>query len=144
MSVGLAGNILCVVNKDEDPDHPGQILPDYTSFRVTRRRQLTPIPDSTVFDDLGSDPSQALVSPDGGLLFGADFLGACSARSGSRRAAGSFRRTPSRCHRGIRRHRAHRPCPSGWRCTRRPQILLYVDFVTISQIGVYRYNNEVS
>src|SRR5262249_12345127 len=35
VSVGLAGDILCVVNKDEDPGHPGQVLPTYTSFRVT-------------------------------------------------------------------------------------------------------------
>ena len=75
MSVGLAGDILCVVNKDQDPGHPGLFLPNYTSFRVTAQGQLTPIPNSTVSVDLGSSPSQALLSPDGSLMFGADFLG---------------------------------------------------------------------
>ena len=75
VSVGLAGDILCVVNQDNDPGHPGQILPNYTSFSVAGNGQLTPIPRSTVYVDAGSNPSQALPSPDDDLLFGADFLG---------------------------------------------------------------------
>ena len=76
MSVGLSDDdALRVVNQDQDPDHPGQFLPNYTSFRVSPQGQLTPVPNSTFSVDPGSSPSQALISPDGSLMFGADFLG---------------------------------------------------------------------
>jgi 6-phosphogluconolactonase (cycloisomerase 2 family) len=141
VSVGLAGNILCVVNKDEDPDHPGQTLPNYTSFRVSHEGQLTPVPDSTVFDDLGSDPSQALISPNGTLLFGADFLG-------------GLLRTFRIDGRGRLIPRDTQPLPASvFAGTNSPPLplglavhptanLLYVDFVTISQVGVYHYNQK--
>src|SRR5207237_3219622 len=75
VSVGLARDeVLCVVNQDQDPGHPGRYLPNYTSFRVTNEGRLIPIPWSTFFVDAGSSPSQALVSPDGGVLLGAEFL----------------------------------------------------------------------
>ena len=76
VSVGLSNdNVLVVVNQDQDPDHPGVFLPNYTSFHVSPQGQLTPIRNSTISLDLGSSPSQALISPDGSLMFGAEFLG---------------------------------------------------------------------
>jgi 6-phosphogluconolactonase (cycloisomerase 2 family) len=139
VSLGLSGDILCVVNKDEDPGHPGRFLPNYTTFRVTRGGQLVPIPNSTVFDDLGSDPSQALVSPGGRLLFGADFLGGILR---SFAIHGNGRLDP----------RAAVPLPPAeFADTGAPPLplglaahptrpLLYVGFVTINRVGVYRYD----
>ena len=75
VSVGLADDVLCVVNQDDDPGHPGQYLPSYTSFKVSPKGKLTPISHSTLYVDAGSTPSQALISPSEKLLFGADFLG---------------------------------------------------------------------
>jgi 6-phosphogluconolactonase (cycloisomerase 2 family) len=141
VSLGLDGDVLCVVNKDEDPGHPGQFLPNYTTFRVTPAGRLVPIPRSTVFDELGSDPSQALVAPGGGLLFGADFLGG---------ALRSFGISPG----GRLDARAVVPLPPDeFADTGAPPLplglaahptrrLLYVGFVTINRVGVYRYNES--
>ncbi len=63
MIPGQESRILCVVNKDEDPDHPGLFLSNYTSFRVIGQGQLISIPNSTVDDDLGSDPSSGWPPP---------------------------------------------------------------------------------
>ena len=73
VSVGLANNdVLVVVNQDQDPMHPGMYLPNYTSFQVSKKGALMPVKNSTISLDLGSSPSQALISPDGKLMFGAD------------------------------------------------------------------------
>ena len=140
VSLGLAGDVLCVVNKDEDPDHPGQILPNYTSFRVTAGGRLIPIPKSTVYDENGSDPSQALIAPGDRLLFGADFLGG---------ALRSFEITSS----GRLQARALLPPPAAeFADTGNPALplglavhpthpILYVGFVTINRIGIYHYNS---
>jgi hypothetical protein len=141
VSVGLAGDILCVVNKDEDPGHPGQVLPTYTSFRVTPRGQLIPVPHSTFFDDLGSDPSQALISPDNNLLFGADFLGGIlrSFRiepNGRLMPADAQPLPPSQFA-----DTGAAPLPLGL-AVHPTEKILYVDFVTISRVGVYRYNKK--
>jgi 6-phosphogluconolactonase (cycloisomerase 2 family) len=141
VSVGLAGETLCVVNKDEDPGHPGQSLPNYTSFHVSSGGRLTPIGNSTFVDDLGSDPSQALISPNGRLLFGADFLGGVLR---SFHIGGNGRLAP----------RDAQPLPAAeFADTGAPPLplglavhpeepILYVDFVTISRIGIYHYNND--
>ncbi len=141
VSVGLAGDILCVVNKDEDPGHPGDFLPNYTSFRVRPHGRLIPIPNSTVFDDLGSDPSQALVSPSGRLLFGADFLGGILRsfqieRSGRLRPADAQELPPAEFA-----DTGAAPLPLGL-AVHPSENILYVDFVTISRIGIYRYNQH--
>ena len=76
VSVGLAGRLLCVVNKNMDPNQdPSTSLPNYTTFRVTSHGKLIPVPHSTIFVDQGSSPSQALIAPGDRLVFGADFLG---------------------------------------------------------------------
>ncbi len=49
VSVGLVGNILVVVNKNEDPKQDTtHSLPNYTSFRVTPQGKLIPVPHSDV------------------------------------------------------------------------------------------------
>ncbi len=139
VSLALRGNILCVVNKDEDPNHPGQSLPNYTSFRVTPRGALIPIPHSTVYDENGSDPSQILLSPGGQVGFGADFLGG---------ALRSFALAPTGrlIPRAIIAPPAFEFADSGapalplGLAVHPTYPLLYVGFVTINRIGIYRYD----
>jgi 6-phosphogluconolactonase (cycloisomerase 2 family) len=140
VSVGLAGNVLCVVNQDQDPGHPGLFLPNYVSFKVTRAGQLVPVRDSAVFVDAGSSPSQALISPDSRVVFGAEFLGGLLR---TLRIGPGGRLIPA----------AAQPLPaSEFADTGAPpnplglavhpnRRLLYVEFVTISRIGVYRYTS---
>jgi 6-phosphogluconolactonase (cycloisomerase 2 family) len=141
VSLGLAGDVLCVVNKDEDPGHPGLFLPNYTSFRVKASGQLVPIPGSTVFDENGSDPSQALVAPGGKLLFGADFLGGAlrsfAISPSGRLVARAVQPLPAAQFAGT----GDAPLPLGL-AAHPTRSLLYVGFVTMSRIGVYRYNSE--
>ena len=88
VSLGLADNdnILTVVNKDYDLTRPGfnvaQRAPNYTTFRVNPQGKLIPVPHSTIVAAQGGvigpgavNPSQALVSPDGRLVFDADIFG---------------------------------------------------------------------
>jgi 6-phosphogluconolactonase (cycloisomerase 2 family) len=75
VSVGLAGDILFVVDADGDPGNPGTVLPLYTAFRVASDGTLSPLSDSTVSVAMQTDPSQALTVPGQHLLFGDDFLG---------------------------------------------------------------------
>jgi 6-phosphogluconolactonase (cycloisomerase 2 family) len=141
VSVGLAGRTLCVVNKDEDPGKAGEFLPNYTSFHVTRMGQLVPVPNSTVFDDLGSDPSQALVSPDNRLLFGADFLGGLLR---SFWIQGNGRLIPSDAQElppSQFGDTGAAPLPLGL-AVHPTQKILYVGFVTINRVGVYRYDSR--
>src|SRR5262249_13382647 len=122
-------------------NNPGQFLPNYTSFHVTRGGQLIPVPDSTFVEDLGSDPSQALVSPSGRLLFGADFLGGLLR---SFRIENSGRLVPSNAQMlppSVCAGTGAPPLPLGlW--VHPTQQILYVGFVTISKVGVYQYNNR--
>ena len=139
VSLALAGNVLCVVNKDEDPNHPGRALPNYTSLRVSPHGQLSPIARSTLYDDNGSDPSQILLSPISTVGFGADFLGG---------AVRSFLLEPT----GRLQARAILPPPAfEFADSGAPALplglavhptrpLLYVGFVTINRIGIYRYD----
>ena len=139
VSVGLSGDLLVVVNKDEDPDHPGLDLPNYTTFRVSARGKLTPVPKSTYTVDLGSDPTQAQVSPGGGLVFGADFLGGVLRSfqlppTGRLVAADAQELPPSQFA-----DTGAPPLPLGLAVhPRKP--LLYVGCVTINRVAVYRYS----
>ena len=67
---------LYVVNKGDQV--PGQTTggtnPNYTGFRVNKNGHLSAIPNSTVEVPGGSDPTQALISPDGKLLFGVELF----------------------------------------------------------------------
>src|SRR3954454_4254934 len=75
-SLGLAGNKLYVVNKDNDPvegSTPTQ-RPNYRGFWVARNGSLSPIFASKVTAPEGSSPTQALITPDGKHLFSSDFF----------------------------------------------------------------------
>ncbi|MGH8907602.1 MAG: lactonase family protein [Egibacteraceae bacterium] len=75
VSLGLAGDRLYVVNKDQDPARPStSARPNYTGFAVSGQGRLSPIDGSTVTVGEGASPTQALISPSGDLLFGADLL----------------------------------------------------------------------
>jgi 6-phosphogluconolactonase (cycloisomerase 2 family) len=141
VSVGLADRTLCVVNKDEDPGNPGQFLPNYTSFRVTTRGQLVAVPNSTFTEDLGSDPSQAQISPDNRLLFGADFLGGLlrsfQIRNNGRLIPSDAQPLPPSVFAGT----GAPPLPLGL-AVHPTQKILYVGFVTINHVGVYQYDNK--
>jgi 6-phosphogluconolactonase (cycloisomerase 2 family) len=140
VSVGLSNDdVLVVVNQDQDPGNPGNFLPNYTSFQVSDEGKLTPIKNSTLSLDLGSSPSQALISPNGGLMFGAEFLGGLLrtlriSANGTLVEADAIPLPP-----GQFAETGEPPLPLGLAV--HPTLnLLYVDFVTISRIGVYRYN----
>lgn len=75
VSLGLAGNILYVVNKNGDFGHESALQPNYTAFRIRPDGSLAHIQDATVNVAFGSSPAQALVVPGRNLVFGADFLG---------------------------------------------------------------------
>ncbi len=141
VSVGLAGDVLCVVNQDNDPGHPGQILPNYTSFSVAGNGQLTPIPRSSVYVDAGSNPSQALPSPDDDLLFGADFLGGIlrsfTINGRGRLKVADAQPAPAALFAGT----GAPPFPLGL-AVHPARKLLYVGFVTINQIGIYQYRES--
>ena len=120
VSVGLSNDILCVVNQDQDPGHPGEFLPNYTSFRVSPQGQSDSRSRTRPsLDDLGSYPSQALISPDGSLLFGADFLGGLLRSFQITENGRLIPAMPSRSRRRYSPAPARRPYRSGWRSTRR-------------------------
>jgi 6-phosphogluconolactonase (cycloisomerase 2 family) len=143
VSVGLARDdkVLVVVNQDQDPGHPGQVLPNYTSFDVSPHGHLRPVRNSTFFVDAGSSPSQALVSPDGKITFGAEFLGGLlrtfRVAGNGRLTLGDVQPLPAQVFAGT----GAPPLPLGLAVHPRHR-LLYVDFVTINQVGVYRYNHK--
>jgi 6-phosphogluconolactonase (cycloisomerase 2 family) len=77
VALGIAGSRLYVVNKNEDPAQlPNADAPNYTGFTIGTDGSLAAIPGSTVSTLPMVSPSQALISRDGKLLFGADFLAA--------------------------------------------------------------------
>jgi 6-phosphogluconolactonase (cycloisomerase 2 family) len=101
----------------------------------------TPIPHSTISINLGSGPKQALISSDGSLMFGAEFLGG-TLRTLQIQADGrliqadaqllptaEFAGTGATAQPlGLAVHPTHK--------------LLYVGFVLINKLGVYRYNDK--
>ena len=129
------------MNQDNDPGHPGQFLPNYTSFRVGGDGSLTPIPRSTISVDAGSTPSQALISPSDELMFGADFLGGIL-RSFAINDAGQLRsRDAQPLPPAVFAETGAPPFPLGL-AVHPSRNLLYVGFVTISRIGVYRFRDS--
>ncbi len=138
VSLGLSGHRLYVVNKDQDPaQDPGKSPPNYTGFVVDEDGRLHPIPGSTVRAPAGSSPSQALVA--GHLLFDAQFMAG---------ALASFRIT----HHGTLEPAPGTPqklpssvpppaLPLGLAV--HPHLpLLYADFVTANEVGIYLYDDD--
>ncbi len=144
-SLALANNILYVVNKNFDRNNAIQDVegsqPNYTAFRVTPRGRLIPIPQSTVSIPTGSAPTIALISPNKKILFGAEVVGG-SLRSFRILPEGRLEESPN----------SPQPLPASEFPPNGPpglplglQIhprlpILYVGFVTINKIGVYKYN----
>ena len=74
VSVGVAGNKLYVVNKNDDPLQPNTGNPNYTVFTIESDGRLTPLTGSTIETVAKASPAQAYIAPGKKLLFGADFL----------------------------------------------------------------------
>jgi 6-phosphogluconolactonase (cycloisomerase 2 family) len=152
VALGLAGNRLYVVNKNEDPAQlPNDGLPNYTGFTVESNGRLTPIPGSTVSTIAMASPSQALVSRNGRLVFGADFLapfvrpGIGSLRAFQVADNGTLAQPPGSPY---RLPKAPPSVPAPARNLRLPlglylhptQNILYVGHVTYNQLGVYNFD----
>ncbi len=76
VSVAVSGSTLLVANTAQDPNRPELDQPDYASLSLRRSDGfLYGIPRSVIASDIGSSPSQILLSPDGRLAFGNNFLG---------------------------------------------------------------------
>lgn len=138
VSLGLSGDVLTVVNKSMDPGRDTGILPNYATFQLQPDGRLVPSRNPPQTVDAGASPTQALVAPENPLVFGADFFGGVlrsyEIRNGGLIARDAQPLPPSefvgspapRFPLGLAAH---------------PQEpLIYVGFVTINRLGVYRYN----
>ena len=142
VSLGLKGNILAVVNKDQDPaQNANLVLPNYTTFRVLPNGQLIPVEDSAVSVAYGSSPSQALTAFQGPFLFGADFLGGLL-QSFRIDDDGRLRQNlPQALPNSIFTDKTGGHQPLGMRT--HPNLpILYVDITPISEVAVYRYDER--
>ena len=139
VSVGLSDDTLCVVNKDNNPTHPGLFLPSYTTFRVTQEGRLIAVPKSTVYGSLGSDPTQAQISPDGGLMFDANFMGGLLRSFAIRESGRLDPRAEIPLPPAVFANTGKPPWPLGL-AVHPKKPLLYVGFVTINQVGIYHYS----
>jgi hypothetical protein len=145
VSVGLKGNTLLVVNKDQDPAQAGTaagaILPNYTTFSVSPGGQLTPVPDSTVSVAVGSSPSQALIASQDSVVFGADFLGGL-VQSFSLDPNGALdQNLPQALPNSIFTGLTGGHLPLGMR-THPFLRILYVDITPVSKVAVYTYDPQ--
>jgi hypothetical protein len=143
VSVGLRGDTLVVVNKDQDPAQAGTaagaILPNYTTFNISPGGQLTPVPNSTVSVANGSSPSQALIASQGNVVFGADFLGGLL-QSFSLDPNGALdQNLPEALPNSIFTGLTGGHLPLGMR-THPFLPILYVDITPISKVAVYTYD----
>lgn len=142
VSLGLKGDILVVVNKDQDPaQNDNLVQPNYTTFRVWPNGQLSPIENSTASVGYGTSPSQALIASQGSFVFGADFLGGLL-QSFRLDEDGRLRQNlpqalPDSVFTGLTG--AH--LPLGMRT--HPELpILYVDITPINEVAVYRYDEK--
>ncbi len=116
-SLGLVGHCMVVVNSAENPGLMDPPLPNYTVMQIQPSGGLKPVKKSTLYADIGSSPSQALIGPSNGLVFGAEFLGG-TVRSLQLTATGRLIPldavpAPRRCSSG--RMPRPRPCRWAWR-----------------------------
>lgn len=142
VSVGVAGDLLVVVNKDGDPAIPPTIEPpNYTVFRIRPSGYLSPAPHSTISVPVGSSPSQALISPDGVFVFGADFL-AGKLRSFRLLANGRLIQAPG----SPQSLPSSVPPPAlALGLAANPYLpIVYAGFTTASELGVYLYDDDGS
>ena len=137
VSVGVHGQMLVVVNKSQDPNQgTNTVPPNYSSFVVQGNGALAYVPQSAISVAYGSSPSQALLQE--GVLFGADFLGGLiqSFRvNGDHLAVHAPQALPAKEYANTSAPRF----PLGL-ATLPQEGVLYVGFVTLNRVGVYRYN----
>jgi 6-phosphogluconolactonase (cycloisomerase 2 family) len=145
VSVGLKGDTLVVVNKDQDPAQAGTatgaILPNYTTFYVSPEGQLTPVSKSTVSVAVGSSPSQALVGSQGNVVFGADFLGGLLQSFHLDPNGGLDQNLPQALPDSIFTGLTGGRLPLGMR-THPALPILYVDITPVSKVAVYTYDPQ--
>ena len=142
VGMALSGDKMVVVNQDNDPGNPGLFLPRYSTLQVAADGSLKPIRGASFSVDLGSNPSQAYIPhTDPNLVFGCDFLGGLLR---------SFRLHPngSLTLVNVQALPAEEfalsgapPLPLGLWSSPKAK-LLYVGFVTINRMGVYRYDDQ--
>ena len=158
VSLAIDGSILFVANQSGDLARPTTILPNYTTMRIQQDGTLIPLDghnqssenstsrshQQTVSVAVGSSPSQAYVVPRANLLFGADFLGGLleqfrydeqgklHIQAPIALPADEFPATAPRLPLGL------------WSHPRQP--ILYVGYVTVNKVAVYRYadNGELT
>jgi hypothetical protein len=145
VSVGLKGDTLVVVNKDQDPAQAGTaagaILPNYTSFNVSPEGQLIPVPDSTVSVAYGSSPSQALIASRDNVVFGADFLGGLLQSFRLDPNGALDQNLPQALPNSIFTGLTGGHQPLGMR-THPFLPILYVDITPVSKVAVYTYDPQ--
>lgn len=142
VSVGLADDLLTVVNKNQDPNQDqSRSLPNYTTFRVTPHGRLIAIPHSTVSVPHGSSPTQALVSPDEEIVFGADFMGGVLQSFILLPNGRLFQNPPQPLPASEFAGSPAPHFPLGLQVHPRRRVL-YAGFVTINRLGVYTYNSS--
>lgn len=143
VSLGLSDDTLYVVNKAAD----GSESPSYTVLDVADDGSLTALPDGAITSPMGGSPSIAHVAPGGQYLFGTQFLDADRAADAPMGqidafAIGGDRLTPApgspyalpADDSGI----DPAPPPVALDLVAHPtEAVLYVGFVTRSQLGVY-------
>ena len=142
VSIGLSGDILTVVNKDGDPNqNPNPALPNYATFLVDSDGGLGPINNSTVSVAYGSSRSQAAIAAVGPFVFGADFLGGSlqsfALDEGGHLLANPPQAIPDSVYAGS----GAPHWPLGLRA-HPSEPILYVDLVTVSQVAVYKYDQQ--
>ena len=142
VSLGVEGDILAVVNKDQDPaQNDNLIQPNYTTFRVWPNGQLTAVENSTVSVAYGSSPSQALAASQGSFLFGADFLGGLLQSFRIDEDGRLHQNLPQALPNSIFTDQTGAHEPLGMRT--HPNLpILYVDITPISEVAVYRYDER--
>lgn len=145
VSLGLAGEFLYVVHQNLDPTDPSReasgFLPNYTAFRVTPQGKLIPVPNSTVSIPNGSVPTQALISSDKRVLFGAE-PGTNLLRSFQILRNGRLLESPNSPQAlpvSDSLPDGTPASPLGLR-THPKQPILYVGFFNVNRLGVYSYD----
>lgn len=140
VSVGLKGDTLLVVNKDQDPaQNSSLVLPNYTTFTVQPNGALTPIPGSTVSVEYGSSPSQSLIGSVGSVAFGADFLGGLLQSFSIDPFGHLLQNLPQALPNSIFTGLAGGHQPLGMR-THPFLPILYVDITPVSKVAIYTYD----
>ena len=142
VSVGLKGDILAVVNKDQDPaQNANLVLPNYTTFRVLPNGQLTAVENSTVSVAYNSSPSQALTASRGDFVFGADFFGGLLQSLRIDDDGRLHQNLPQALPNSVFADKTGGHQPLGMRT--HPNLpILYVDITPISEVAVYRYDER--